>query len=48
MILEAMDMLAQAAWNQEEMPDRQMTIGELSKEAKKELILKKQDKGYEY
>ena len=48
-IMEAMDMLAQAASEQEEAFNRQQNIaGELSKEAKKELFIKNQDKGYEH
>ena len=49
MIMEALDMLAQAAWKQEEdFLDVQGMSGELSKEAKKELFLRNQDKGYEH
>lgn len=49
MIMEALDMLAQAAWKQEEdFLDGQGMSGELSKEAKKELFLRNQDKGYEH
>ena len=49
MIMEALDMLAQAAWKQEEdFLDEQGMSGELSKEAKKELFLRNQDKGYEH
>ena len=49
MIMEALDMLAQAAWKQEEdFLDVQRMSGELSKEAKKELFLRNQDKGYEH
>lgn len=48
-IMEALDMLAQMAWMQEEnFPDGQVQPGELSKEAKKELFKKNQDKGYEH
>lgn len=48
-IMEVLDMLAQAAWKQEEdFLDGQGMAGELSKEAKKELFLKNQDKGYEH
>ena len=48
-IMEALDMLAQAVWKQEEdFCDGQDMPGELSKEAKKELFLKNQDKGYEH
>lgn len=48
-IMEALDMLAQAAWEQEEdIPGGQARPGELSKEAKKELFQKNQDKGYEH
>ncbi|MCM1410143.1 MAG: relaxase MobL [Lachnospiraceae bacterium] len=48
-IMEALDMLAQAAWEQEEdIPGGQAQPGELSKEAKKELFQKNQDKGYEH
>ena len=47
--MEAMDMLAQAASEQEEAFNMQQNIaGELSKEAKKELFIKNQDKGYEH
>ena len=47
MIMEALDMLAQAAWKQEEdFLDGQGMSGELSKEAKKELFLR--NKGYEH
>lgn len=49
MIMEALDMLVQAAWKQEEaFFDRQGMSGELSKDAKKELFLRNQDKGYEH
>ena len=49
MIMEALDMLVQAAWKQEEdFLDGQGMSGELSKEAKKELFLRNQDKGYEH
>ena len=49
MIMEALDRLAQAAWKQEEdFLDEQGMSGELSKEAKKELFLRNQDKGYEH
>lgn len=48
-IMEALDMLAQMAWKQEEyFPDSPTLPGELSKEAKKELFHKNQDKGYEH
>lgn len=48
-IMEALDMLAQMAWKQEEnLPDGQAQSGKLSKEAKKELFQKNQDKGYEH
>lgn len=48
-IMEALDMLAQMAWKQEEyFPGRGILPGELSKEAKKELFQKNQDKGYEH
>lgn len=48
-IMEALDMLAQMAWKQEEdFPDHPTLSGELSKEAKKELFQKNQDKGYEH
>lgn len=48
-IMEALDMLAQMAWKQEEdFPDKWVHPGELSKEAKKELFQKNQDKGYEH
>lgn len=48
-IMEALDMLAQMAWKQEEdFPDGRVQPGELSKEAKKELFQKNQDKGYEH
>ncbi len=49
MIMEALDMLAQMAWKQEEDFDSGRTLpAELSKEAKKEIFLKNQDKGYEH
>lgn len=49
MIMEVLDMLAQAVWKQEEdFRDGQGMSEELSKEAKKELFLKNQDKGYEH
>lgn len=48
-IVESLDMLEQATWIQEEdYPDGQKLSGELSKEARKELFLKNQDKGYEH
>ncbi len=48
-IMEALDMLAQMAWKQEEDFDSgRMISAELSKEAKKEIFLKNQDKGYEH
>lgn len=48
-IMEAFDMLVQAVWKQEEdLFNGQKMTGELSKEAKKELFLKNQDKGYEH
>lgn len=48
-IMEALDMLSRMAWKQEEDLDGgQIFQGELSKEAKKELFLKNQDKGYEH
>lgn len=48
-IMDALDMLAQMAWKQEEdFPDGWVQPGELSKEAKKELFQKNQDKGYEH
>ena len=48
-VMEALDMLAQMAWKQEEdLPDGQIRQGGLSKEAKKELFQKNQDKGYEH
>lgn len=48
-IMEALDMLAQAVWKQEEdFSAGQDMLGELSKEAKKELFLRNQDKGYEH
>ena len=47
-ILEALDMLAKAVEIQEQDLEEQLSKKELSKEAKKELVLKYQDKGYEH
>ena len=47
-ILEALDMLAKAVEIQEQDLEEQLSKEELSKEAKKELVLKYQDKGYEH
>lgn len=48
-IMEALDMLSRMAWKQEEeLSDGWVLRGDLSKEAKKELFLKNQDKGYEH
>jgi len=48
-IMEALDMLVQAVWKEEEdYFNGQGVSGELSKEAKRELFLKNQDKGYEH
>ena len=48
-ITEALEMLAQAAYRQESEYSRsQGMTGEMSKEARKELFLKNQDKGYEH
>lgn len=48
-IMEALGMLSRMAWKQEEgLAGGQMFQGDLSKEARKELFLKNQDKGYEH
>lgn len=48
-IMEALDMLAQVVWKQkEDFSAGQDMSGEFSKEAKKELFLRNQDKGYEH
>ncbi len=48
-IMEALDMLSRLTWKQEEdLSGGQMFQGDLSKEARKELFLKNQDKGYEH
>lgn len=48
-VMEALDMLARAAWKQEkDYMSGQSISEELSKEARKELFLRNQDKGYEH
>ncbi|TCL57672.1 hypothetical protein EDD76_108207 [Kineothrix alysoides] len=49
LLLDALNTLAQTAWKQEEdYYNYQNTSSDLSKEAKKELFMKNQDKGYEH
>lgn len=47
-VMEALDIFARVVWEQEEESRGQMQEGELSKEARKELFFKNQDKGYEH